>query len=262
MMVVFSGKRGYLAPKFHLALCGLLLLSVQACSVARAPAPAPVPPPGHPKPYKVLGNWYQPLPHARDFVERGDASWYGREFHGRKTSSGETYDMYAITAAHKTLPLGTYVRVHNLQNERKLTVKINDRGPFVRGRIIDLSYTAARELGVVGPGTAPVEIVALGAAVESPVPEAAGPTYVPLDYYQGNFTIQVGAFSDRGNAERLQQKLTRTYKNAHITTYHDGYETFYRVRVGRCSTLAQAQEYESIMIRNGFADAFAVAEDK
>jgi rare lipoprotein A len=111
-------------------------------------------------------NWYQPLPHARDFRQRGEASWYGRDFHGRQTASGEIYDMYAMTAAHKTLPLGTYVRVQNRDNNKTVDVRVNDRGPFVRGRIIDLSYTAAHKIGVVGPGTAAVEIAALGAATK------------------------------------------------------------------------------------------------
>jgi rare lipoprotein A (peptidoglycan hydrolase) len=94
---------------------------------------------------------------ARGYEEEGLASWYGEEFHGRKTSSGEIYDMYAMTAAHKTLPLGTYVRVHNLTNDRTVDLLINDRGPFVKGRIIDLSYAAAKALDVVRPGTAPVQ---------------------------------------------------------------------------------------------------------
>ena len=121
-------------------------------------SPPPPAKPGHPKPYKVLGKWYQPLPHSDGFRQRGLASWYGRDFHGKKTSSGEIYNMHAMTAAHKTLPLGTYVRVYNLENKRSTLVRINDRGPFVRGRIIDLSYSAAKEVGIVGPGTARVSL--------------------------------------------------------------------------------------------------------
>jgi peptidoglycan lytic transglycosylase len=165
-----------------------------------------------------------------------------------------------MTAAHKTLPLGTYVRVHNLENNKTVDVRVNDRGPFVRGRIIDLSYTAAQKLGIVGPGTASVEIVALGTATATP--GSAGVSYTPIDFYKGNFTIQVGAFSDRKNAERLQLKLDKEYKNAHITTYNDGRATFYRVRVGQCSTLEQAEKYEQIMIQRGFEGAFAIAEDR
>ena len=255
-MTVKSGKTHLAVIPCLIAVCWLFLLFVSGCAT---PGPPPALP-GHPKPYRIGMNWYQPLPYARDFRQRGDASWYGRDFHGRPTSSGEIYDMYAMTAAHKTLPLGTYVRVQNLDNNKTVDVRINDRGPFVRGRIIDLSYTAAHKLGVVGPGTAAVEIAALGAATKTP--DSDGISYVPVDFYKGNFTVQVGAFRDRQNAERLQLKLDKEYKNAHITTYNDGRETFYRVRVGQCSNLEQAEKYEEIMIQKGFEGAFAVAEDR
>ncbi|MBN1931108.1 MAG: septal ring lytic transglycosylase RlpA family protein [Desulfobacterales bacterium] len=214
----------------------------------------------YPKPYKVMGTWYQPLSHANDFIQRGIASWYGKKFHGKKTSSGEVYNMYAMTAAHKTLPLGTYVRVHNLNNGKKIEVRINDRGPFVRGRIIDLSQTAARELEIFETGTAPVEITALGKSQEQNRNNASHGSYAPLNYYAGNFSIQVGAFTDYTNATRLKQKLDQSYKNAHIMTYCHQDETIYRVRVGKCSTLNQAIAYEKIMIQNGFKDAFTIAE--
>ncbi len=219
-----------------------------------------VPPPrrtGYPKPYKVMGQWYQPLPHARGFKQRGTASWYGQKFHGRRTSNGEAYNMYAMTAAHKTLPLGTYVRVRNLANSRSIVVRINDRGPFVRGRIIDLSYTAARKLGLVGPGTARVEIEAIGV----PAATAGGKQkFVPIDYYSGNFTFQVGAFRLRENAERLRRKLAQSYKNAHIVPYFNGRETLYRVRVGKCSDLDVANQYEKHLIENGYPETFTIAE--
>jgi rare lipoprotein A len=239
------------------ALWGGILFCV-ACS-SQSYSPPPPTAPGQPKPYRVNGRWYQPIPQARGFEQEGVASWYGREFHGRKTSSGETYDMYAITAAHKTLPLGTYVRVNNLSNGKTLDLRINDRGPFARGRIIDLSYAAAKNLGVVGPGTAPVKITALGA----PDGQAAGggaPTYTPVDYYSGNFTFQVGAFAQRANAQRLVGKLNQHYRNAHMTSYFDGQRTFYRVRVGRSDSLEQAVAYEQTLIRDGFAETFIVAE--
>jgi len=168
--------------------------------------------------------------------------------------------MYAMTAAHKTLPLGTCVRVKNLQNNKEIDVRINDRGPFVRGRIIDLSYTGAKKLGIVGPGTAPVQITALGIPSPSTAKKDSGPSYVPIDYYKGDFTVQIGAFVDRDNAERLKQKLDLTYKNVHVTTFNNGYETFYRVRAGRCSTLQKAIEYETFLIKEGFKGAFAIAE--
>ncbi len=258
MMAFKSGKISFLINIFLIAVCGLLLLLFFGCST---PGPPPTPR-GHPKPYRIGKNWYRPRPHAQNFRQRGKASWYGKKFHGRKTANGEIYNMYAMTAAHKTLPLGTYVRVENLNNNKKIEVRINDRGPFVRGRIIDLSYMGAKKLGIVGPGIAPVEIVALGIASKTKTPGGSGRSYVPIDYYKGNFTVQVGAFSDRKNAERLQQKLDKEYKGAHIAAYNDGNATFYRVRVGRGSTLKQAEKYEEIMIQRGFEDAFAIAEDQ
>lgn len=242
----------------NIAYCGLLAFLFYGCSTVKPP---PIPP-GHPKPYKIGKNWYQPLPHARGFSQRGKASWYGKKFHGRKTSNGETYNMYAMTAAHKTLPFGTYVSVRNLENGRRAEVRINDRGPFARSRIIDLSYTAAKKLGMVGPGTADVEIVALGSPTHSNTFAKNAQSNIRKDYFQGNFTVQIGAFSEWGNAQRLKKELAISYKNAHITTYYDGYDTFYRVRVGRCSTLDEANRYEAFMINNGFKEAFAIAEDK
>jgi rare lipoprotein A len=159
--------------------------------------------------------------------------------------------MHAMTAAHRTLPMGTLVRVRQLENNRTVEVRINDRGPFVRERerIIDLSYAAAQQLGVVGPGTAPVEVVAVGAAPGSPV-----------DLYSGNFTFQVGSFASQENAERLRAELNPRFGNAHIVTFDRGDRVFYRVRVGKCISLAEASAYEEQLMRNGFPDAFAVAE--
>ena len=233
----------------------VLLFFVFSCTTSDAP---PQQPADYPKPYKVFGKWYQPLPDSKGFRQRGIASWYGNDFHGKKTSNGEIYNMYAMTAAHKTLPLGTYVRVHNLENNRELDVRINDRGPFVRGRIIDLSYTAAKELGLLGPGTAKVEIVALGTPAATG--GGTGRTFVQGDYYSGNFTFQVGAFVNRENAERLRRKLDEHYENAHITLYDRGDKIFYRVRVGAFKTLENAVMNETILIQDGYPDAFMVAE--
>lgn len=168
--------------------------------------------------------------------------------------------MHAMTAAHKTLPLGTFVRVQNLANRREVVVKVNDRGPFVRGRIIDLSFAAAKDIGLVGPGTAPVQIVALGAAAGSGETDGKEPAYRPVDYYSGNFTIQIGAFKDPRNAQRLKDKLSGRYKNAHITEFFDGRDTFFRVRVGQTDDLNRAVEYETLLIQDGYKDAFIIAE--
>ena len=211
------------------------------------------------KPYKALGKWYQPRRSSYGFRQTGLASWYGEDFHGKKTSNGEIYDMYAMTAAHKTLPFNTYVAVNNLENGRKLKVRINDRGPFVRGRIIDLSYAAASKLGIVGPGTARVKIAALGMASQNGLKKDEPKSYEPVDYQKGNFTFQVGAFLERQNAERLEAKLAKAYTNAHIATYHSGDKTFYRVRVGKFNDLKNAIEYEKKLIADGY-DPMIVAE--
>jgi rare lipoprotein A len=243
------------------AALALVMMTMGGCATRphySAPPPAPrpesAPPeirPDQPRPYKALGQWYQPIPDAKGFRQQGLASWYGPDFHGKRASSGEIYDMYAMTAAHRTLPLGTLVRVRHLQNNRSVDVRINDRGPFVREheRIIDLSYAAAQHLGVVGPGTAPVEVAAIGVAAGSPV-----------DLYSGNFTFQIGAFSNRENAERLRSELNSRFGNAHIVEFEQGGRTLYRLRVGKCSSLAEAIAYETRLKESGFADAFAVAE--
>lgn len=242
-------------PSLLLFFTGLLCLLL---SCAR-PEKRPQPPPGYPQPYKVGKHWYQPLKDADDYRERGTASWYGRQFHGRKTASGETYDMHALTAAHKTLPMGTYVRAHNLHNGKTVDVRINDRGPFVRGRVIDLSYEAAKRIGVIGPGTAPVEIVALGSLKETEVAGKVQQTLVPGDYYSGDFTIQVGAFKERQNAEKLRNELALTYRDTHIGVYEGAQGTFYRVRVGRTNRLEQARKFQEILEAAGYEDAMVVA---
>lgn len=243
-----EGRRG---PALRNLLTVLVLLLVCACSTAK-PAPA-----GHggkkPRPYKIAGKWYHPISHAGGFRQEGLASWYGKKFHGRRTANGEVYDMYAMTAAHKTLPLGTMVRVRNLENGREITVRVNDRGPFVRGRIIDLSHTGARKLGVLGPGTARVAVTALAEG------KAANDLREP-DFQRGNFTVQVGAFRDRGNALRLRNKLAVIYDNAHIISWHNGFATYHRVRIGRYTDLAPAKAFEERLIASGHAGAFTVAE--
>jgi len=249
-------------PFLRWALClSLILLIMNGCRSVSTPPPPETPsaPQGHPKPYRVGKQWYQPIPDAEGFRQRGTASWYGKKFHGRKTSNGETYDMYGVSAAHKTLPFGTVVRVHNLRNDRQLDIRINDRGPFVRGRIIDLSYGAATKLGVVGPGTAPVEIVALAAPARAVRQPGGQERLVAVDLTRGEFTFQVGAFQDRNNAERLAAKLKQSYSHVHVASFNRGDGMFHRVRVGRATTLKEADEFEQALIREGF-DVFIVAE--
>jgi rare lipoprotein A len=206
------------------------------------------------KSYKIAGKTYHPLSHARGFSQKGLASWYGKKFHGRKTANGETYNMYAMTAAHKTLPMNTWVQVTNLDNGKKVVLRVNDRGPFVQSRIIDLSYTGAKKLGVVGPGTAKVKVVALG--------KSAGKNnkkYIPVDYWKGNFTSQVGAFTVLSNARAYRAKLSKTYENTHITTYKDYRGTFYRVRVGKFTQLEAAESFNLKLMKSGINNAFPVA---
>ena len=154
-------------------------------------------------------------------TQSGTASWYGPGFHGKNTSSGEIYDQYDLTAAHPTLPLGTRVAVTNLENGKAVEVRVNDRGPFVKGRAIDLSYAAARNLGMIGPGTVPVRIEVLGGA-RAQLTSAA-------------FTIQVGAFADRDNAERLKGTLAKRFNGVYLATLDGKTGRYYRVRVGRFS---------------------------
>lgn len=216
--------------------------------------------PGHAKPYKIAGKTYRPIASSDGFTQTGKASWYGKKFHGRKTANGEIYNMYAMTAAHKTLPLGTWVRVDNLSNKKSIIVRVNDRGPFVTGRIIDLSYTAAQKMDIVGPGTAPVLVTALGRASHDPNTSNVPVTYTPMNYRYGNFTVQVGAFMDKNNAERLKTKLGKQYENAHIVTYTDDRGLFYRVRVGKFSTLDSAERFGDQLIGEGAQSTFIVAE--
>ncbi|MCF8069646.1 MAG: septal ring lytic transglycosylase RlpA family protein [Desulfobacterales bacterium] len=211
----------------------------------------------YPKPYQVFGKWYQPLPDANDFREKGTASWYGEPFHGRKTANGETYNMYEMTAAHKTLPLGTLVSVRNLNNNIKIEVRINDRGPFVGTRIIDLSYAAAKKINMVDAGTAKVEVIAMGTPTAS-----ASSQYIPVDLNSENLTIQVGAFKEKDNAIRFKEQLENKYKNVHVTAYDSRRldMKLYGVRIGKCSSLKQAHEYKAILIENGYQGAFTIAD--
>ena len=214
------------------------------------------------RPYKVGDTWYRPLAHARDFRQRGIASWYGEDFHGKTTSSGEIYDMHGISAAHKILPLHTLVQVRNLANGKSLVVRINDRGPFVPGRIIDLSVAAAKELGVYGPGTAEVEIEALGTVRPGASETPLQAMYLPVDYDKGTYAIQVGAFGDRGNAERLAQELGQTYEHAEIKPSYvpESRQKLYRVLVGKCTSLEQAEMYQNTLKSKGFENIFIIAD--
>ena len=184
------------------------------------------------QPYTALGNDYRPLASARGFVQRGTASWYGSKFQGRRTSSGEPYDMFAMTAAHPVLPLPSFVRVTNLDNGRSVVVKVNDRGPFLHNRIIDLSFAAAHKLDIARHGTGLVEV-----RVVTPADEASGAVdpVAPVAAAQaadGHIVIQVGAYAERDNAREMRQFLQRAGYRVAPLLGDRGQGGLYRVRVG------------------------------
>jgi rare lipoprotein A len=175
--------------------------------------------------------------------EEGIASWYGHPYHGRPTASGEIYNMYDLTAAHRTLPFGTQVRVHDLENSRDVVVRINDRGPFVEGRIIDLSYSAAQSIHMPSIARVRLEIVGLGSLAGEP----------------GIFAVQVGAFQDRRNAERLKALIEARFRPVTIQTFDRGDAIFYRVRVGHESSEDDAQQLaERLRHANLASETFVV----
>ena len=173
-----------------------------------------------------------------NFIEEGNASWYGEPFHGRRASNGEIYDMYKLTAAHRTLPFETMVRVTNLSNGKSTVVRITDRGPFIENRVIDLSLAAAREIDSVGPGVVPVRVEILSSGVDTTT---------------GFFTVQVGAFRERGNAERLRDRLSASYSPIFIQQYDSPDGLFYRVRVGKITGEDAARQFgDQLRDREGF----------
>lgn len=194
---------------------------------------------GNPASYTVYGKRYYTLNSSDGYRERGIASWYGTKFHGRRTSSGEPYDMYAMTAAHKSLPLPTYVRVTNLDNGRRVVLRVNDRGPFHSNRIIDLSYTAAWKLGILSRGTGSVEVLALdprapaATIVATPDP---GTTKASVQLY-----LQTGSFSVRANAEQMKWKMESVSGGpVNIKPAQIGGRTTYRVWVGPIADVNKA----------------------
>lgn len=187
------------------------------------------------RPYTVMGRTYYPLKNARGYDEVGNASWYGKDFHGRKTASGRVYDMYGLSAAHKTLPLGTRVQVTNLANKRSVILTIDDRGPFVRGRILDLSYGAARRLGTVELGVARVRVTVLDS------PSAKRPQVATSSVKR--YHVRVGAFAVRANAERVHGKLVGAgYGGANILTVSRDGQVLHIVQAGSFLTRDKAEQ--------------------
>jgi rare lipoprotein A len=238
--------------------CACLFLALAGCASRRVSAPShpstaspdtiestkrstdgePSPTPSRPSsaPAPKRGKPSQ-SPAPAGYIEEGNASWYGVPFNGRRASNGEIYDMYKLTAAHRTLPFETMVRVTNLNNGKSTTVRITDRGPFVDNRIIDLSLAAAREIESIGPGVVPVRVEVLTQGID--------PT-------GGFFTVQVGAFRDQGNAQRLRDRLNLAYSPIFIQQYDSPDGIFYRVRVGKVSGEDAARQFgEQLRNREG-----------
>ncbi len=300
------------APR--VALAATLGFVLAACSstprhaaekIKSLPAPANIPDAvphteprsshGNPPIYEVNGQRYKVLASADDYVERGVASWYGPDFQGHNTSSGERYDMYGMTAAHKTLPIPCYARITNLRNGRTVVVRINDRGPFVGNRIVDLSYSAAKRLDIVRTGTAFVELRIVGpdapgtapaapivaaakpligpnasvatptpsivsipvapagtaAAVREPEAEYSEPVGAPVALY-----IQVGAFADEGNAQRLIQRLQGIgIPGVSALTRSESGRTLRRIRIGPISTVKEFDRLAAQLASLGYPEA-------
>ena len=236
----------------------LLTVTLAACSTPRNVERPDLPP--SQRPYSVEGESYEPLQTHEGYAENGLASWYGAEWQGRKTSSGEPYDMDAMTAAHKTLPLGVYVKVRERRTGREVIVRINDRGPFVRDRIIDLSRGAVRELGSEEKGVVPVRVEALGYRSLGPRGEIR---YTPLSSYGvGTFAVQVASFGKADNARRLATELKSRYGAATIQEATINGTLYYRVQAGRYGSLRKADEARRGIASDGYPGVFVVAVDE
>ena len=208
---------------------------------------------GNPPFYSVFGKRYYVLSSSVGYWERGVASWYGPGFHKVRTSTGERYDMYAMTAAHRTLPLPAYVRVTNLQNGRSVVVRVNDRGPFVGNRIIDLSYSAAAKLDMLRNGTAMVDVRTIEPSPQPPVVTASNGA--PAAASTALF-VQAGAFSDPANAERLAEQLRgRSYGKVFVREDQIAGRRMYRVRIGPVPDVAEFDRIVAALERAGINDA-------
>jgi len=221
------------------------------------PRVEPRSPRGNPDYYEVNGHRYHVMASSKGYVERGIASWYGSMFHGKRTSSGELYNMNAMTAAHTTLPIPTYVQVTNLRNGRKVIVRVNDRGPFLRNRLIDLSYVAAVKLGITAEGTGLVEVRAIDPT--APTSQTTAATHDNAEIY-----LQVGAFADRDNAERLSQRVSAlgpgagVHINKGVSSQLDG--SIYRVRIGPLPNVGAVDRLAHRLSDIGIVDSHVVID--
>ena len=228
----------------------------------------------HNDPYTVLGKRYTVLGTHVGYHEQGIASWYGNKFHGRPTAIGETYDMFAMTAAHKTLPIPCYAEVTNLENGRKIVVRVNDRGPFHQNRIIDLSYVAAAKLGIIAKGTGLVEVRAIdprnpqltvasataGTSVNHQ-PQAVARVSHTRIHPNPEIFIQAGAFGNRDNAVRLQTRLQNELgKPVRLTTTQLNNQTYYRVQVGPLLEVSLADDVSLALEQLGISNLTTLIE--
>lgn len=269
--------------RFLLYLLTSLLISCGGPSVKDGPPPReidvskipdavprvePITRAGNKSPYTVLGRTYRVLPTSSGYREQGLASWYGNKFHGRKTSNGETYNMYAMTAAHKTLPIPSYVRVTNLANGRQVIVRVNDRGPFHSERIIDLSYAAAKKLGFYQNGTGRVEVTAIDPAayqrntVASPAVEEKAyraPEGIAAEVLPANTFFQAGAFSSRAAARETRDRVAvHTDHPVAVKERHAGGKTLFKVLVGPITDNTEMVRLRSVLLRAENLEGFVV----
>ena len=214
---------------------------------------------GNPTSYEVRGKRYFVLASALGYQQKGIASWYGTKFHGRRTSSGETYDMYKMTAAHKTLPIPCYVQVTNLENNKKIVVKVNDRGPFHEGRIIDLSYAAAKKLGISDTGTGKVEVKTV---TTGHLPLNAGNAILPKTQGGDGFIyVQLGAFGEADNAENLANELRNNdFKTVRVHRMTKDKQSLYKVRIGPMPTRDVAYSVLARLSKKGQTSARVIVD--
>ncbi|MCE9679012.1 septal ring lytic transglycosylase RlpA family protein [Shewanella sp. AS1] len=205
---------------------------------------------GNPKSYTVLGKTYQVMPSGKGFKQSGVASWYGAKFHGHLTSNGETYDMYSMSAAHKTLPLPSYVKVTNVANNSSVIVRVNDRGPFHDNRIIDLSYAAAHKLGMLKTGTANVEIEVI--YIESPESLALAQLKQTQVYF-----VQVVALSNKASIDQLAEKLAGQYQ---VKTRVLQAGNIYKLQLGPFGQQQLANQLQTELQQNGYPNSYQVTE--
>lgn len=221
---------------------------------------------GNHSPYFVLGGTYEVMTTNESFKQEGIASWYGTKFHGELTSMREPYDMYAMTAAHKTLPLPSYVLVTNLENKKQIVVRVNDRGPFKDGRIIDLSYAAAHKIDMHEKGTAQVHIEVLPPFLNKPEKiverQASKVVLSELDFPKNKTNyLQIGVFSNENTANELQLSLVRSIpNNVLVLKQQNGKTTLYKVRIGPIKTYAALEAVQDVLIKRNLPHFYLVSE--